>query len=184
MKNDASKPWVVIAGLCLFIAALSFKPSEPYLSQYLICNKNTQENYCDGYGDGSSCNENAPCIWNSNTNHCDINSCSNVTLSSCGNDDFTYCVEEDNACHNVRCYTHFTEDQVNNDIYPWSTFAYLPFLLLLGPFAELVSYRAAILFGILGRVATRIMLLYGSSLELMQLMQVVYSLGTAAEDGK
>jgi hypothetical protein len=61
---------------------------------------------------------------------------------------------------------------VNNDIYPWSTFAYLPFLLILGPFAELYSYRVAILLGVLGRVVTRVILLYGKSLQEMQLMQV------------
>jgi hypothetical protein len=181
--NQPVKPWALIAGLCLFIAALSFKPSEPYLSQFLICNKNTQKDYCSGY-DGSSCNGNAPCIWNPNGNNCAINACSNTTLSECGNDDYNYCYKEDDECHNVRCYTHFTEDQVNDEVYPWSTYAYLPFLLLLGPFAELFSYRIAILFGILGRVATRIMLLYGTSLLEMQLMQVAYSLGTAAEDGK
>ena len=62
--------------------------------------------------------------------------------------------------------------KVNNDIYVWSTYAYLPFLLFLGPYAELFSYRTAILVGISGRVVTRFLLLYGSSVSDMQLMQV------------
>lgn len=50
--------------------------------------------------------------------------------------------------------------------------------------AELISYRVAILAGTFGRVATRFLLLYGSTLSQMQIMQVMYSMGTAAEDGE
>lgn len=195
----------LILGLCFFIALLSFKPSEPYLTEYLVCNKDTAISYCEGYHDESSCAiDNAPCIWLSDQNRCDILSCSNITtidMSLCGNDDYNYCqtsssssledmstvlpsLSSEDICEDAYCYMHFTEDEVNNEIYPWSTYAYLPFLMILGPFAELYSYRIAILFGIVGRVATRILLLFGHTLRQMQLMQIVYALGTAAEDGK
>jgi hypothetical protein len=69
-------------------------------------------------------------------------------------------------------YVAFFEPKVNNDIYVWSTYAYLPFLLFLGPYAELFSYRTAILVGISGRVVTRFLLLYGNTVSDMQVMQV------------
>ncbi len=182
--------WWIVFGLCLFIACLSFKPSEPYLTQYLVCNYNTQKSDCsDSYsGNPDECNSNPPCLWipsSGSGGSCSVVPCSNVTYSDCGNSDYDYCeTKGSDQCQDAHCYKHFSEDQVNNDIYPWSTYAYLPFLLVLGPFAEIVSYKYAILFGILGRVATRALLIYGNSLQEMQLMQVVYSLGTAAEDGK
>lgn len=167
MKN----PWIVVLLLCVFISLLSFKPSEPYLTQYLLCNKDTQQQYCS-FSSPTSCENNAPCQWDTSSLSCGIVPCSNVSLSNCGNDEYDYCYRDGNSCKNVYCYKHFTDDQVNNEIYPWSTYAYLPFLLVLGPFAELVSYRIAILFGILGRVVTRILLIFGNSLFEMQIMQV------------
>jgi len=86
------------------------------------------------------------------------------------------------VCAPQSCYKDFTESEVNNQIYPWSTYAYLPSLLILCPLAELVSYRAAILIGIFCRVITRFLLLFGTSLEAMALMQVTYAAGTASED--
>lgn len=171
----------IIFGLCGFIWFLSFKPSEPYLSEFLICNLDTQIEYCDSFSTVSSCYENEPCYWNNNA--CIVIPCSNVTRSSCGDDTFNYCVESDNSCNEASCYKYFSENVVNNDIYPWSTYAYFPFLLTLGPVAEVFSYRFAILVGISGRVVTRFLLIFGNSLLEMQLMQVAYSMGTAAEDG-
>lgn len=160
---------LVVTGLCLFIASLTFKPSEPYLSQYLICNYETAKATCTSESSQDLCVANSFCIWSSS---CGVRPCLNVTIGQCGNDDYNYCVKDHNNCNDMKCYKSFTTNQVNNDIYPWSTYAYLPFLLLLGPFAELFSYQFAILFGILGRVATRFLLLYGNSLLEMQLMQV------------
>jgi hypothetical protein len=71
---------------------------------------------------------------------------------------------------------------VNNEIYPWSTYAYLPILVILGAVAEFGDYRKAILFGTAGRIATRLLLLYGESLISQQMGQVTYALGTVAED--
>lgn len=160
----------IVSGLCLFIAFLSFKPSEPYLSQYLICNRKSAEDYCSSLSDATSC-KSSPCVWAGTS--CVIEACNNVTGPLCGDDDYNYCELSSDQCVNAACYEYFSENQVNNGIYPWSTYAYLPFLLLLGPFAELVSYRTAILFGIVGRVVTRALLLYGKSLLDMQMMQVM-----------
>lgn len=176
------KVWFLIGGLCIFVFLLNFKPSEPYLSQYLICNQETQEDYCSSFKTSTDCSVSPPCEWSA-ASQCGIVPCSNVTYSQCGNDDYNYCEQDSNqSCTDVRCYLHFTDDEVNNDIYPWATYAYLPFLLTLGPFAELFSYRLAILFGLLGRGVARMLLIYGRSLLSMQIMEVAYALGTAAED--
>jgi hypothetical protein len=167
-----------IFGLCCFLMFLSFKPSEPYLSQYLVCNKSTQEDYCATYSNVNDCNNSAPCEWlasSSGGGHCTIAACDTVAHSDCGNTDYSYCVKDGDACKDAKCYKSFTEDEVNDQIYPWSTYAYLPFLLVLGPAAELFSYRAAILIGISGRLVTRFLLLYGKSIVDMQFMQVARS---------
>jgi hypothetical protein len=188
-SNSSSKlstPLKIILCLCCFIAFLSFKPSEPYLTQFLLCFADEQSDYCSDYSSSTSCSVEEPCFWDSSQSSCEIIPCSNVTYSSCGSDSYDYCYQDHSShtCQDTTCYKHFTENQINNEIYPFSTYAYLPFLLLLGPYAELFSYRIAILVGILGRVATRLLLLFGTTLFEMQLMQVTYSLGTAAEDGK
>lgn len=182
----------VLIGLCSFIWFLSFKPSEPYLSQFLICNELTQADDCqNSYFSPQDCDDAGICKWSSSSISCDLVPCSNFTLTECDSADSissSYCVPSLSAngqvdsCVNSFCDKQFTEDQVNNDIYPWSTYAYLPFLCILGPLAELFSYRFAILIGISGRVMTRFLLIYGDSLLAMQFMQVVYSMGTAAED--
>jgi hypothetical protein len=174
MLSSVSSPHWIIFSLCLFVGFLSFKPSEPYLSEYLVCNKNTQEDFCNSYATQSECNTNKPCAWvvSNDIASCGITSCSDVSLDDCGDSDFNYCSKKDQTCSTTSCYEHFSEDQVNDDIYPWSTYAYLPFLLLLGPYAELFSYRVAILLGICGRLVTRFLLIYGRSLFEMQLMQV------------
>lgn len=202
----------IICGLCAFLMFLSFKPSEPYLSQYLVCNKDTQQDYCSGFSNSTDCSENPPCTWMvsvDSIDYCSATTCFNVPHNDCGNSDYSYCKKDGQSCKDAKCYKSFSEDQVNDEIYPWSTYAYLPFLLLLGPAAELCSYRVAILIGISGRLVTRFLLLYGESILDMQLMQVSivfnqngfksstvpsyysfrahqvsYAFGTAAEDGK
>ncbi len=170
-----SRLWYFVFSLCLFIACLNFKPSDPYLSEFLICQKNTEKDFCSGFSDEDSCFANIPCYWSFSMNFCSLISCSDVSLASCGHDNYDYCTisNDGTECSDAKCYKDFSEDEVNNDIYPWSTYAYLPFLLILGPFAELYSYSVAILFGICGRIATRFLLLYGTSLNDMQLMQVL-----------
>jgi len=175
--------WYLVSGLCAFIALLAFKPSEPYLSDYLICDEDTAEQECSDAGDASSCSNKDQCYWSGGS--CRLIACSDVSQGDCGDgpdDAFSYCETDGDVCRVAECYKHFSADQVNNDIYPVSTYAYLPLLLLLGIGAELVSYRAAVLTGAFGRVLTRFLLLYADSVPAMQAMQVCYSAGTAAED--
>ncbi|KAF4715770.1 hypothetical protein FOZ62_002950, partial [Perkinsus olseni] len=76
----------------------------------------------------------------------------------------------------------FTDDQINSQIYPWSTYACIPFLLVGGCLSEFVGYKLELILGALGRLATRFLLLFGSSLLDMQIMQCTYAFGTAAEE--
>ena len=186
-----------VIGLCTFIGFLSFKPSEPYLSQYLICNRLTAEALCGEYSkDQQGCLAAArdftgACSWtggNATSAMCMPRPCSSYPIEATSADpyrcsDVGYCTKDKSgSCTRLACYKDFTEATVNNQIYPYSTFFYLPALLLLCPLAELYSYRVAILVGILGRVVTRFLLLFGTSLGAMQLMQVTFAIGTAAED--
>lgn len=75
----------------------------------------------------------------------------------------------------------FDENTVNNDIYPYSTYFYLPALVILGILSEFTSYRVAIFIGMFGRVICRFLLLFGTSVLAMQWMQIAYSFGTASE---
>lgn len=171
--------WVV-AGLCAFIALLSFKPSEPYLSEFLICNYDTQLSLCADHSSQSSCDDNFPCQYSGSS--CGVTPCYNVSSADCGGTSTPYCAANGQSCEDAVCYKSFSESQVNNQIYPWSTYSYLLFLVTMGPLTEVFSYKFAILVGIMGRVATRILLLYGTTLYQMQVMQVTYAFGTAAED--
>lgn len=167
-KIESSKFTWHMLGLCLFMWCLSFKPSEPYLSQFLICNYSTQDDFCSSLNN-EDCLSN-PCNYQHGS--CSVTPCNNLTLSQCNDNDYDYCTVTSNSCSDVYCYKYFSEDEVNNDIYPWSTYAYFPFLLFLGPYAEIFSYQTAILVGISGRVVTRFLLIFGSTLAEMQIMQV------------
>ena len=176
----------VIISLILFIGVINFKPSEPYLTDYLSCARLTSEERCNVFHNFESCIGNNFCSWSTTTLRCDAISCRNVSSKICGQennpDNVKHCDYVSNKCIDRKCYKLFSEDTVNNYIYPWSTFAYLPLLLMLSPFAEIVSYRAAILIGSSGRIVCRFLLIYGTTLLDMQIMQVVYAFGSAAED--
>lgn len=193
-SNRFARKYAII-GFCLLISLISFKPSEPYLSEYLTCNLTDQKAKCSKAArDAESCNSvhGGTCKWNAfssgigNTETtCDVESC-NTVIEGCGMVDnaFRHCKTDKTSglCTEMTCYKRFTESQVNNEIYPWSSYAYLPLLLILGSAAEVFSYRYTIIFGIMGRLATRYLLLFGNSLIEMQIMQLTYSLGSAAED--
>lgn len=182
---------LLLIGLCLIMALLGFKPSEPYLSNYLVCNKSTNIDICNSKTSSSSCSEETVCIWteisaatdgSTSSYSCELKECSSLDVDTCNDDDYNYCIVDGHTCIDDECYKSFTIDEVNNEIYTVAVYAYLPLLLLLGCVAEIFSYRSAILLGIMGRVVTRFLLLYSDSLTEMQIMQVAYSSGTAAED--
>ncbi|EER09538.1 conserved hypothetical protein [Perkinsus marinus ATCC 50983] len=75
----------------------------------------------------------------------------------------------------------FTDDQINSQIYPWSTYACIPFLLIGGLLSEFIGYKFMLILGAMGRLTTRILLLFGTTVFEMQIMQCTYAFGTAAE---
>lgn len=75
---------------------------------------------------------------------------------------------------------HFSNSELATEVYPWSLAGTFVFLLPFGIAAEIVGCRAVILFGLVCREATRILLIFGTTVGQMALMQVVYGAGGAA----
>src|SRR5438105_211776 len=96
--KGSSKPWWLIAGLCVFVACLNFKPSDPYLSQYLMCDLDTQKDQCSDHSNVETCNKQPPCLWLETSSTCSVVPCADVPHSDCGNDDYSYCEVSNNQC--------------------------------------------------------------------------------------
>jgi hypothetical protein len=78
----------------------------------------------------------------------------------------------------------YTEDEVDNQIFPVATYATLAALLLITPLSERVfRYKWAIVLGSLARLVTRGLLLFArpGDVPAMQAMQVFYGIGVACE---
>ena len=68
-----------------------------------------------------------------------------------------------------------TEDQVNNEVYPVSTYTYLCTLLLSCLLCEFLGYRCLIIWGALCRLSTRALLLFSTELLWLQVAEVIFS---------
>lgn len=75
----------------------------------------------------------------------------------------------------------FSGDAVANDIFPVSIYASLFFYLIAGSASKRMGLKTFVLCGAACRLWTRMILLWGTSLGAMQLMQVVYAAGTSAD---
>ena len=75
----------------------------------------------------------------------------------------------------------FSGDAVAKDIFPVSIYASLFFYLIAGPASKRMGLKTFVLCGAACRLWTRMILLWGTSLGAMQLMQVVYAAGTSAD---
>ena len=64
------------------------------------------------------------------------------------------------------------DPDVNNDIYPVYSYAYFAFIVPVAVLAEVSSYNVVIVVEGLAQLGTRVLLLWGETLVLMQLMQV------------
>uniref|UniRef100_A0A1D1XGA8 Folate transporter 1 n=1 Tax=Anthurium amnicola TaxID=1678845 RepID=A0A1D1XGA8_9ARAE len=74
----------------------------------------------------------------------------------------------------------FSNFQVTVDIYPCSVYAQLVFTLLMAPACFYLSHKLVISLGVLGMLATYIIIWVGNSLLSMQIMQVTYGFGMSA----
>ncbi|XP_046851724.1 thiamine transporter 1-like [Xenia sp. Carnegie-2017] len=76
---------------------------------------------------------------------------------------------------------NFTETQLVNDIYPVSTYANLVALFLVFFLTDFLRYKPVIIFEALSYIATRVLLIWGTSVLAMQWMQVAYGFAVGAE---
>lgn len=67
---------------------------------------------------------------------------------------------------------HFSKHEINNIIYPTWSYSQLPIFIVVLIFTDAVRYRPMIWFGALGYVATWLLLVFGTTVKQMQLMQV------------
>ena len=67
---------------------------------------------------------------------------------------------------------NFTKHEINNMIYPVWSYSQLPIFMLVLATTDAVRYRPMIWFGALGYVATWLLLVFGTTVQQMQLMQV------------
>lgn len=74
----------------------------------------------------------------------------------------------------------FTEVEVDNQIFPVYTYSDAFFVLLAAPLSALFGAKACVVAGAVCRLATRALLLYGTTLASQQLMQVFYGAGVAS----
>ncbi|KAF0714224.1 Aste57867_3939 [Aphanomyces stellatus] len=75
----------------------------------------------------------------------------------------------------------FTNQETNDLIYPWFSYGQLLMLVAMPLVVERFQYRTVLLIESIGFLFTRILLLSGSSLFLMQAMQVTYAVGTVSK---
>ena len=75
----------------------------------------------------------------------------------------------------------FAFDDVNNEIYPWWPYSYLVAVFVLFLFTDVLRYKPIVLIEFLSQIVTRVLLIWGTSLLEMKLMQVTYGIATAAE---
>ena len=67
---------------------------------------------------------------------------------------------------------HFSSHLLSRQVYPYWTYSYLAFLFVFLPLTDYVGYKPMILLEAIGYIGTRCLLIWGSTLVHMQLMQV------------
>eukprot|EP00468_Gymnochlora_sp_CCMP2014_P002041 CAMPEP_0167743474 /NCGR_PEP_ID=MMETSP0110_2-20121227/2035_1 /TAXON_ID=629695 /ORGANISM="Gymnochlora sp., Strain CCMP2014" /LENGTH=461 /DNA_ID=CAMNT_0007627847 /DNA_START=75 /DNA_END=1460 /DNA_ORIENTATION=- len=73
-----------------------------------------------------------------------------------------------------------SEEQLDNEVWPYDTYGSFLFLIPVGLLAEIYGYRRVVFFGFLCREATRVLLIFARGVALMAVMQVTYAAATCA----
>ena len=73
-----------------------------------------------------------------------------------------------------------SEDQLNHEVWPWSTYGALLFMLPVGLLAETAGYRRVIVGGLVCRELTRVLLVFATGVFWMATMQLTYAGSVAA----
>ncbi len=76
---------------------------------------------------------------------------------------------------------NFTKDQVNAEIYPFWPYSYLVSAVFVFLLTDIARYKPIILLESVAYLLTRVLLIWGTSVFAMQMMQVVYGVATATE---
>ena len=76
---------------------------------------------------------------------------------------------------------NFTKAEVNSEIYPYWPYSYLVAAVFVFLFTDLLRYKPVILVEAISYLATRILLIWGSTVLSMQWMQIAYGVATASE---
>lgn len=76
---------------------------------------------------------------------------------------------------------NFTKDEVNSQIYPFWPYSYLVSAVFVFLLTDIVRYKPVILVESVAYLSTRVLLIWGTSVFSMQMMQVVYGIATATE---
>lgn len=76
---------------------------------------------------------------------------------------------------------NFTNDEVNSEIYPYWPYSYLVASLFIFLFTDFLRYKPVILLEAFSYLATRFLLIWGTSVFSMQWMQVAYGVASASE---
>jgi len=75
----------------------------------------------------------------------------------------------------------FTNAQVEHDIFPIWTYAYFIAVVICGLLSEVFQYKPILILGSFARLATRLILIFGTSLLLMQATQLTFGLACGTE---
>ncbi|XP_014475852.1 PREDICTED: thiamine transporter 1-like [Dinoponera quadriceps] len=78
-------------------------------------------------------------------------------------------------------WKNFTENEVNQDIYPVSTYSYAAMLIFVFLITDFVRYKPIIILCGLSGVTTFVLIILGRSVLLMQIMELFYGLFLSAE---
>lgn len=75
----------------------------------------------------------------------------------------------------------FTNDQIEQDIFPIWTYAYFVSVVICGLISEVLQYKPVLVLGSLARVATRLILIFGTSMLMMQATQFTFGFACGSE---
>ncbi|KAH7694074.1 CRE-FOLT-1 protein, partial [Aphelenchoides avenae] len=78
-------------------------------------------------------------------------------------------------------HKNFTNEQIYQSMYPFWTYSYLVTLIPVSIAADLLKYKPILLLESLSLCAIYALLVFGTSMTLMQLVQVLYGIASSAE---
>lgn len=78
-------------------------------------------------------------------------------------------------------YKNLSEEQVDNEVYPVSTYSYLVALFFVFLLTDFLRYKPVLIIEGFAYLATRVLLIWGTGVFAMQMMQVVYGIAMGAE---